>query len=195
MVYGYTRVSTQGQVVGTSLEDQEKQILKEYPGAEIIAETYSGAADDRPQWAALMQRLQAGDKVVVTKLDRLCRKTAQGLEYIQQLRSRAVKVHILNMGLIEDSPTGNLILTVLLAFAEFERDQIIERTKAGREIARQRPGYKDGRPYKYTRAQREHALELLKTHSYKQVEEMTGISKSTLQRARREAKKKTSDGV
>ena len=194
MVYGYARVSTQGQVEGNSLEDQRKTILQEYPEAEIIEEQYSGIADARPKYDALMNQLQDGDKLVVTKLDRLCRTTQKGLQDIQYLRSKNVRVHILNVGLIEDTPTGNLILTIMLAFAEFERTQILERTQAGKEIARKRPGYREGRPFKHTRKQRKHALELLKTHSYRQVEEMTGISVSTLQRIKKAAAE-TSDGV
>ena len=105
---------------------------------------------------------------------------------VRTLFERGVKVHILNIGLIENTLTGNLILTVFLAFAEFERGMIIERTQAGKAVARTQPGYHEGRPKKYTPAQINHALELLNSgSSYRQVEAMTGISKSTLIRARR----------
>ena len=89
------------------------------------------------------------------------------------------------MGCIDNTPTGKLILTVMLAFAEFERDMIVERTQEGRAIARLNPEYKDGRKKKYTKVQIQHALQLLGSHSYYQVEEMTGISKSTLIRAKK----------
>ena len=88
------------------------------------------------------------------------------------------------MGLIEDTPMGRLIVTNLLAFAEFERAMIIERTQAGKAIAKTKAGFKEGRPKKYSKEQIEHALKLLETNSYKQVEKMTGISKSTLIRNR-----------
>ena len=189
-IYGYTRVSTRAQLDGNSLEDQRAAILEQYPTAEIISEQYSGAKDC-PQLLDLMSRMQAGDTLVITKLDRLCRTARTGMDYIADLKERAIKVHILNMGLIESTPVGDLITTCLLAFAEFERSQIIERTKAGREIARQKAGYRDGRPRKYSRKQIAHALELLETHSYKQTEEMTGISVSTLQRAKRERNKRS----
>ena len=94
----------------------------------------------------------------------------------------------LNMGLMDNSPISRVLTTCLLAFAEFERNQIIDRTTAGKAIARQNPNYREGRPRKYNLAKVRHALELLETHSYKQVEEMTGISKSTLQRRKREKK-------
>ena len=90
------------------------------------------------------------------------------------------------MGLVEDTPTGRLILSVMLAFAEFERDMIVERTQEGKAIAKQKPDFKEGRPKKYGKKQIEHALQLLENNSYKQVESMTGISKSTLIRAVRE---------
>ena len=89
------------------------------------------------------------------------------------------------MGLVEDTPTGRLILSVMLAFAEFERDMIVERTQEGKAIAKQKSDFKEGRPRKYGKRQIEHALQLLQDHSYKQVEETTGISKSTLIRAKK----------
>ena len=72
----------------------------------------------------------------------------------------------------------------MLSFSEFERDMIIQRTQEGKAIAKQNPNFRDGRPKKFSRAQINHALELLKTHSYKQVVSMTGISTTTLIRAR-----------
>ena len=95
-------------------------------------------------------------------------------------------MHILNMGLIENTLTGNLILTVMLAFAEYERGMIVERTQTGKMAARQNPNFRDGRPKKFTPAQIDHAMALLSSgKTYREVEAMTGISKSTLIRARR----------
>lgn len=190
MVYGYVRVSTRGQLDGNSVEEQTQQILKEYPGAEIVVEAYSGAKD-RPQFLMLLEKCSPGDKIVVTKLDRFCRTTKEGLEYIDELKAKGVKIHILNMGLIESNPMGDLIVTCLLAFAQFERSQIIERTQAGKLIAKQNPNFREGRPQKYSPQQVEHALDLLEQHSYKEVEQMTGISKSTLVRAKRKARSKS----
>ena len=96
---------------------------------------------------------------------------------------------MLNIGLLDNTPTGKLIRNIMLAFAEFERDMIVERTREGKAIARKQPDYKEGRPKKYGKKQIAHALELLEDHSYKQVEEKTGISKSTLIRAKRALKK------
>ena len=87
------------------------------------------------------------------------------------------------------SPTGKLIRDVMLSFAEFERDMIVQRTMEGKSVARLDPDYREGRPKKYSRKQIEHAMKLLEDHSYTQVAEMTGISKSTLTRAVRNSKK------
>ena len=186
MIYGYARVSTatQGRD-GNSLEDQVAA-LERYGCQKIVQEAFTGKTMERPKFAQLLRRLQAGDTLVVTKLDRFARTTIEGVQTVRELFDRGIKVHILNIGLIENTLTGNLILTVFLAFAEYERGMIAERTQTGKEIARQNPNYREGRPRKYTAIQLKHALQLLNEgNSYKQVEAMTGISKSTLVRAKR----------
>ena len=146
MIYGYARVSTNGQAKdGNSLEDQSELILSRYSDAKIVPESYSGAKE-RPIFLDLIHKMQSGDTLVVTKLDRFCRATKEGLEYIDYLMNKGVRIHILNMGLIEDTPMGRLIVTNLLAFAEFERAMILERTSAGKAIARKKPDFKEGRP-------------------------------------------------
>ena len=147
MNYGYGRVSTVGQKDGNSLEEQARQIKERYPNAVIIEEAYSGAKD-RQIFNDLLSRLVEGDTLVVTKLDRFCRTVKEGLQYIDRLLEKGVKIHILNMGLIEDTPMGRLMVTNLLAFAEFERAMILERTQGGKAIAKQKPGYKEGRKAK-----------------------------------------------
>ena len=76
----------------------------------------------------------------------------------------------------------------MLCFSEFEHDMILQRTQEGKAIARQNPNFRDGRPKKFKREQIEHALELLNDHSYKQVSAMTGISSTTLVRAKSKLK-------
>lgn len=82
---------------------------------------------------------------------------------------------------------GRFFLTTLLAVAEMERNLIVERTLEGKAIAKQRDDFREGRPNKFSEKQIEYALGLLETQSYKQVEEITGISKSTLIRAKKKA--------
>ena len=189
MVYGYARVSTRGQAKdGNSLEAQ-KQALTE-AGAEVIySDAFTGTKTDRPELNKLLSMIGKDDKLIVTKLDRIARTTTQGIELVNDLLERGVIVHILNMGLMDNTPTGKLIRTIFLGFAEFERDMIVERTQEGKAIAKQRADFKEGRPRTYGKKQIEHAIELLETNSYKQVEALTGISKSTLIRAKRERNK------
>ena len=186
MIYGYARVSTAGQSInGNSLEDQTRA-LQAYGCQEIVTEAFTGKSMERPAFSALFQKLKPGDTLVVTKLDRFARTAIDGVSAVRELFDRGVRVHILNMGLIENTLTGNLILTVMLAFAEYERGMIVERTQTGKAVARQDPSFREGRPKKYTSTQLRHALELLDSgKTYRQVEAMTGISKSTLIRARR----------
>ena len=188
MIYGYARVSTATQSKdGNSLEDQT-HALQAYGCQEIITEAFTGKTMERPRFSTLFQKLQPDDTLVVTKLDRFARTAIDGVSTVRELFDRGVRVHILNMGLIENTLTGNLILTVMLAFAEYERGMIVERTQTGKAVARQNPNFREGRPKKYTKCQLPHAIDLLDNdHSYKQVEAMTGISKSTLIRARKRA--------
>lgn len=146
MIYGYARVSTKGQDRnGNSLPDQEQRLREE--GCEIIYhDSFTGTKMERPEFSKLMSVLKKGDRLVVTKLDRFARTTAGGIETINKLLDRGVSVHIINMGLIDNTPTGRLIVTVLLAFAEFERNMIIERTTAGKIVAKAtKPGWREGR--------------------------------------------------
>jgi DNA invertase Pin-like site-specific DNA recombinase len=180
MKYGYARVSTAQQ----ELEAQLQALKAE--GCELTySEKFTGTKADRPQFTEVLAQLKEGDTLTVTKLDRLARNTKEGIEVIEALFKKGVKVHVLNVGLLENTTMGRFFLQTLLAVAEMERNIIIERTQEGRAIAKQREDYKEGRPNKFNRKQLEHALELLETHSYTQVEVITGISKSTLTRAKR----------
>lgn len=183
--YGYCRVSTKGQLEGNGLESQEQEILNKYPNAKIIKEQYTGSKLDRPIFNELIELLEESDTLVVTKLDRLARNTVEGIQIIERLFEKGVSVHVLNVGLLENTTMGKFFLTTLLAVAEMERNIIIERTQAGKEIAKQKDGFKDGRPNKFSNKQITHALKLLENNSYKEVEQLTGISKSTLIRAKR----------
>ena len=189
-ILGYCRVSTKLQATdGNSLEQQKKEILDRYSNAEVYSESYTGAIADRPIFNKVIELLEDGDVLVVTKLDRFCRNTVEGIESINKLMDKGVSIHILNMGLIEDTPMGRLIVTNLLAFAEFERAMIIERTQTGKAIARQKPDFKEGRPKAYTKEQLDNALSMLTVnggqYSYTEVERLLGISKSTLVREQR----------
>ena len=186
MKYGYIRVSSKSQEQNTSLKSQRDAVLT--AGAEIVVEeVYSGGTvKDRPKFSELIQKLKAGDELIVVKLDRFARTVSEGTTLAKDLYDRGVTLNILNMGKIENSTIGTLLLNVMLAFSQYEKDMINERCREGRMIARQNPNYKEGRPKKFSREQVELGLTLLDDgKTYKQVEAMTGISKSTLIRAKR----------
>ena len=184
MIFGYCRVSTQKQTDGNSLEAQE-QLLRANGATEIFIDIYSGAKSDRPELNKLLPIIKKGDTFMATKLDRVARSVIGGVGMINGLADKGVTVHILNLGVMDNSPSGKLIRNVFLSFAEFERDMIIERTREGKRLARLKPDYRDGRPPLYDSKQISYALGLLNSMSYSQVTGVTGISKSTLIRAKR----------
>lgn len=146
MIYGYARVSTKGQAKdGNSLGAQESALIS--AGAQkIFADSFTGKSIDRPEFDKLKAILEPGDKVIVTKLDRFARSAAQGGQLIEGLIDKGVTVHILNIGVMDNTPTGRLIRNIMLSFAEFERDMIVERTSEGKAIAREKGVRVDGRP-------------------------------------------------
>lgn len=178
MIYGYARVSTMKQMKnGSSLSDQRQKLMQAgVPEQNIYSDSYTGTKMDRPNFNKLLAVLKQGDTLIVTKLDRFARTAVEGGQIVQQLHSMGITINILNMGVADNTPMGKLMVTMLLAFAEFERDMIVERTQTGRAVT----GNVGGRPKKHTPKQLDLAMKLLQDHSYTQVEDMTGISKSTL---------------
>ncbi len=171
---GYARVSTVGQSLDTQL-----QALAEC--STIFQEKVSGARDDRPQLAQLLNFVREGDVVLVTKLDCLARNTRHLLEISEYLQSKQVALRILNLGINTSTPTGKLMLTMIGAIATFERELMLERQAEGIELAKQRGVYKGRKPTAMARGEEVLALAdrgLAKTEIAKQ----TGISLSSVQR-------------
>lgn len=182
MKYGYARVSALVQLKGNSLEEKQQELIHAGVAKEnIIYEQYSGKTTTLPKFETLIQKLIPGDELVCCKLDRFARNTEDGLRTVRQLSDRGIIVNILNIGRIDNSAVGKLTLTITLAFAEFERSMILERTAAGKAGAKTKVGYRDGRP-SYKKAVIDNTMELLKLHTYKEVVEITGISRATLAR-------------
>ena len=183
MIYGYARVSTVGQERnGNSLDDQQKK-LKEAGCQKIITEQYTGTKAHRPKFDTLIKDLQDGDTLVVTKMDRFARNATDANVIAQSLLDKGVTFNILNMGIMNNTPMGRLMKTMLLGFAEFERDMIVQRTQEGKAIARQKEGYREGRK-PIDKVKTNHAVELINSgHTYKEVVTLTGLSKSTIIRA------------
>jgi len=148
VIYGYARVSTKGQARdGNSLEGQTVT-LRESGAEKIYYDSFTGKKIDRPEFDKLRSKLSPGDKLMVTKLDRFARSAADGIRLIESLIEKGVTVHVLNIGIMDNTPTGKLIRNVMLSFAEFERDMIVERTSEGKAIAREKGIRVDGRPEK-----------------------------------------------
>ena len=184
MIYGYARISSRSQEDGNGLEVQRRKLVE--AGAErVFEDVFTGTTMNRPAWDELNGLLSEGDTLVVAKLDRIARTSSGGFEAVKELLSKGVSVHILNMGLVDDSPTGKLILNIMFAFAEFERNLIVERMAEGKEIARQRDDYREGRP----RTTIDEDLfadlrEKVKAHkmSVKEAASVLGVSESTWRR-------------
>lgn len=179
MNIGYARVSTNDQKLESQLE------LLKNAGAEVIyQEKMTGKTTHRPEFEKILQMIRSDDTLIITKLDRFARNTREALEIVQDLFSRGVKINILNMGIIDDTPTGQLTFTIFSAFAQFERDMILTRTQEGKNYARENdPYFKEGRPLKFSKEQIEFAKELRdQGMTYKMIERKTGISVATLKR-------------
>lgn len=146
MIYGYARVSSKGQdLYGTSLDNQEKE-LRSAGATEILRESFTGRKKHRPELDRLMQMVEPGDTVVITKLDRIARSAKQGLTIIDEFLDKGVNLHVLNMAKFDNTPSGKLMRTVFLAFAEFECDMIVERTSEGKAVKREYdPDWREGR--------------------------------------------------
>lgn len=189
MKFGYIRVSTRKQARdGNSLEAQREALTA--AGAEkIYTDAFTGTRMERPEFDRLRAQLRKGDVLIVTKLDRLARSVSQASGLITDMIDEGVTIHVLNLGVLSNDSVNTLLRNVLLSFAQFERDMIVQRTQEGKAVARATdPDFREGRPPKFDTEQLDHAMELLENHSYTQVVKLTGISKSTLIRERKRRK-------
>jgi DNA invertase Pin-like site-specific DNA recombinase len=140
---GYARCSTQEQNL-----DLQHRALEQAGVQRVFSDRgVSGSVTERPQLNACLDHLREGDVLTVWKLDRLGRNTRHVLEVVEQLRSRKIGFRSLTEGLDTTGPMGTALLTIMAAFAQLERDTIIERTRAGLEAAKTN-GRHGGRPRK-----------------------------------------------
>ena len=187
MIIGYARVSTIEQNLKPQIEELQNA------GAEkIYSEKYTGTTTERPVFDEVMKTLKTGDTLIVTKLDRLARNLSEALNVVDELFSRNVAIDVLNLGRIDNTPSGKLIFNVFMSFAQFERDLIVSRTQEGKAYARKHdPNYHDGRPRKFSKEQLELAYTLRKQgYTYRMIEKSTGISTATQRRRFKELEAK-----
>ncbi|MCA0991685.1 recombinase family protein [Pseudalkalibacillus hwajinpoensis] len=191
MRYGYARVSS----VGQNLDAQVKQ-LQEHQCNVIFQEKVSGRnKDNRLELKKLLDTVQKGETIIVTKLDRFARSTKDALATIELLNDKQVNLIVLNMGgdkVDTSTAIGKLMITVLSGIAEFEADMIKERQLEGIELAKQRGIYK-GRPKRYTDKHKglQHAIELYNKRdenklTVNEISEITKVSRATLYRTVKE---------
>lgn len=185
-VFGYARVSTAGQTTDNQLlEFKNAGFAIEL--RRIVEETVSGsvAAKQRPGFAKLLEKLEEGDVLVVSKLDRLGRNAMDVRQTVEELQGKGVRVHCLALGGVDlTSAAGKMTMQVLNAVAEFERDLLIERTQAGLERARDE-GKTLGRKKSLTDTKVAQVRELLKVgQSVASVAGEFKVSRQTIMRIR-----------
>ena len=190
--YGYHRVSTKKQELENGIYQLKEKtgILEE----NIFYEKMSGkTSKNRTQLNLLLSQVQKGDEVFVLKIDRLARSIIDLNVIVKELQSKGVSITFISENMTFDdkktNPMNQLMFNMLGAYAEFERSIIVNRMQEGKDYKIETdPNFKLGRKKKYTPKQLEHAIKLLDTNSYTEVESLTGISKSTLIRKNRELK-------
>ena len=175
--FGYARVSTEQQNL-----DRQLDMLTQYGVDYIFNEKMTGTKRNRLELNKLLDRLMAGDTVVVESLSRLGRSTKDLIELVELFEKKRVHLVSLKEQIDTSTPAGKLLFTLMSAIAQFERDVIAERTREGLNAARAR-GRIGGRPRANEQKVRQ-AVKLYQTGQYsvREIEELTGVKKSTLYR-------------
>ena len=176
-IFGYARVST-----GQQNLDRQLDALKKYGCDVVFNEKMTGTKRGRPELAKMLDRMTEGDTVVVESLSRLGRSTKDLIELTELFQSRGVHLVSLKESIDTGTSTGRLLFTLMSAIAQFERDVIADRTREGLRSARAR-GRTGGRPRIDPNVVKK-AVRLYSTGEYstKEIEELTGVKKSTLYR-------------
>jgi DNA invertase Pin-like site-specific DNA recombinase len=181
-IIGYARVSTEGQELTVQLEQLQAAGVEK-----VYKEKASGAKEDRPQLAAMIDYVREGDTVVACKLDRIARSTKHLLETVDTLESKGVAFKILNINLDTSTPTGKLMLSMLAAIGQFEREMMLERQREGIRLAKEAGAYKGRKPTAREKAAR--VMELIGQGMTKEkVAEETGIGIASVYRIAKDAR-------
>lgn len=185
-IFGYARVSTEQQNL-----DRQLDALNKYGVDIIFNEKMSGTKRNRPELTKMIDRMTEGDTVVVESLSRLGRSTKDLIELVELFEQKKINLVSLKEQIDTTSPTGKLLFTLMSAISQFERDVIAERTREGLRSARAR-GKMGGRP-KTDPSKIQKAIKLYNTQQYsiKEIEDLTGVKKSTLYRHLKETEVKS----
>lgn len=177
MKFGYARVSKQDQNLILQLD-----ALKAFGVDRVFEEKITGTKKDRPELDKLLGQLRPGDTVVVWKLDRIGRSFKHLIDLVNHFGDNGIQFVSLKENIDTTTATGKLIFAIFAGLAEFERDMIVERTKAGLESARAR-GRNGGRPRK-DRDKINLALKMYESKQYtiSEITKATGVAKTTLYR-------------
>ena len=183
-IYGYARVSTASQ----NLEEQIAQLVDAgVDPKNIYSEKFTGTTTHRPIFDLLLNTISSGDTLVITKLDRFARNTREALNSIEPLLDQNISIKVLNLGTIENTPMGKMIVRTLLSVAEMERDMIVERTQAGKEYSKKHNSkFKEGRPKRKIGPHEMAIYEYYQNHSIKETTEAFNTSKATLFRIKQQ---------
>jgi len=160
-IIGYARVSTEEQELTAQLEQ-----LKGAKVDKVFKEKASGVKQDRPQLVAMLDYCREGDTVIVCKLDRIARSTKHLLEIVEMLEEKKVSFRVLNINLDTATPTGKLMLSMLAAIGQFEREMMLERQREGIRIAKEKGAYKGRKPT--AKAMTDRVVEMLSQGKTKQ---------------------------
>ena len=178
-IYGYCfMVSTRGKYE-EKLAEQEKAIKELYPEAEIIKEVMGYEKYKRLKFNDLVDKCEKGDIIVGSGLEKYCKSTKEIISVSDKLLSNGVKVHIINIGILDDSATGKFIYKTLQAFNQFQHECKLDKMNTARKPENA------GRRKKFTKEQLDNAIKMLEKNSYKEVAEKTGISAGTLWREKK----------
>ena len=188
MIYGYASASAREQGENGDCIDIQEKTLRENGATDVFTDVFAENAKNKPNLNKLLAKLEPGDTLAITKLNRAVSCIVQGNDFVNGLITKGVRVNILNIGTIDNTPDSEIIRSIFASFAECEGNMLAERMQEGKAIAKLNPNFHEGRPKLYEDRIITYALKLLEAHTYGQVAELTGISKSTLTRARREQK-------
>jgi DNA invertase Pin-like site-specific DNA recombinase len=181
MNFGYARVSSKDQNLDTQLEQ-----LRAAGVQEIFQEKISGSTTTRPQLDLLLAKLRAGDTLTVARLNRLGRSMTHLVQLVAQLRALEVRFVALDVGIDTETAAGRLVLGVFASLAEYDRESILERTTAGRELAKAKGKHMGRRPGRDQDKLNKVKKCLDAGMSVQETVETTGVSLTSVKRYRRQ---------